>query len=221
MDTDRVSKIKKTLHRLRALLAEDSGATTNEKEIARKKIRVLEAELAEHIKNCFRDNPPNSKDYQQFFGTEERKKANEQQIWEAFFAGFNEDIHSSKMTKEYFEEFKKAAQQKRAEDVQQAREDLFDDSEEKSRAFLGGIDIKEIKFYQGENGLYIISQMTIEFLNKEIAFLARLIAALEKDIFANQNDYKIRSAKLMKSRLKIERDSKNSGTDKKQWRFKP
>lgn len=212
MDAAEVAKIKATIRKLEALAADGSGATENERNVAKEKIKALRLKLGDKVHQTFEE------------------KANQNPGWtvgdffEEFFkhGGFvgEEEPNRTRFSKEDFEKFKESAQQDRVRQSRQAKEDLTDNAEEKSRAFLGGVNIKEIKFYQCETGLYIIGQMTREFLNQEIAFLARTIATLEQEPFADLNEYKIRSAKLMKDRLKIERDSRDTNTDQKRWRFR-
>lgn len=208
MDAAEVAKIKSTIRKLEALAADNSGATENERNVAKDKIRQLKLKLGESVHDQAEESWRVSGSKTDF-------------DWNDFFRGFvGEDEPTSRFSKEDFEKFKKSAQQERVKESRQAKEDLTDNAEEKSRAFLGGVNIKEIKFYQCESGLYIIGQMTREFLNQEIASLARIIAALEQEPFADLNEYKIRSAKLMKDRLKIERDSRDMNTDQRRWRFR-
>jgi len=92
--------------------------------------------------------------------------------------------------------------------------------EEDSRAFLAGMEMNKIYLYQCDSGLYVIEQMTIEFLNEQIASIARKIRELETEPFPELNHYKISSQKVMKDRLKMVRDRKvaKEGADNK-WRM--
>jgi hypothetical protein len=108
--------------------------------------------------------------------------------------------YRKRTTKEEFDAYQKAKRENFKDSVRTPEED--------SRAFLSAMEMNKIYFYQCETGIYVIEQMTVEFLNEQIASIARKIRELEMEAFPELNHYAINSHKVMKDRLKMVRDRK-------------
>ena len=183
MTPEEVKKTQETIEKLRRLAAPNSGATEHERTAAKTKAETLEAKIKSFTTS----------------GTQHREWTGRVKTQSTTGTG----RYNGKSKADFKEEF---------EAYQKAERENFKDSmkspEKESRTFLSAMEMNKIYFYQCETGIYFIEQMTVEFLNEQIASISRKIRELEMEAFPELNNYAINSHKVMKDRLKMVRDRK-------------
>lgn len=190
MTTEEVSKAKETIKKLEAILAPNSGSTENEKSTAKNKI----AELKEKLKKA---------------GIKDDVFTN------SFLDAFKDaliklNVERAQRLKEEFGNYKHLFSRAKRLDAQE-----FVEERKKSTSFLASIDLKDIKLYQKHYEVYLIAEMTTDFIRHE---LTNLQSRLQEISLQNDNlevseymkRYRKASVEMMVKRLNMELDIRES-----------
>lgn len=205
-------KIRATIKKLEALAAENSGASDGERASAKNRIEALKKRLGGQA-NSSQNRTYSNPDIDELL----------EELLKGFFEGANHRDENKasyeEIQKNMQEEFDRIKQQQASQTVQDMD---FRTPAQKSEVLLAGIDVREIKFYQARQGLFVISEMTLEFLDQQIEIVSSHLEDAKRLSRGNGNRYQVDSLELILHRLRLEKDiriQRQKDGSNKTWRF--